>query len=139
MREINSLKNKLSHLRTEVLYLQGGKSPNTSVSTNVCFLMYVRMMSQSHPAEVGMSMLRNCLILNYSIIRNTPVMTLNVKIPKHHFHMGLTAPESHQVKVHACKPKLQGAKCERVTNDIPIFSCPDPDHQNPHLRISTEA
>jgi len=43
-------------------------------------------------------MLRNCLILNYSIIHNTPVITLNVKIPKHHFHMGLTAPDSHQVK-----------------------------------------
>jgi len=63
--------------------------------------MYVRMMSQSHPTEVGMSMLRNCLILNYSIIHNTPVISLNVKIPKHHFHMGLTAPDSHQVKVHA--------------------------------------
>jgi len=92
MREINSLKNKLSHLRTEVLYLQVGKSLNISVSTNVCFLMYVRMMSQSHPAEVGMSMLRNYLILNYSIIRNTPVMTLNVKIPKHHFPHGTDCP-----------------------------------------------
>ena len=38
MREIHSLKNELSHLRTEVLYLQCGKLSNTSVSTNVCFL-----------------------------------------------------------------------------------------------------
>jgi len=93
MREINSLKNKLSHLRTEVLYLQGGKSPNTSaVSTNVCFLMYIRMMSQSHPAEVGMSMLRNCPILNYSIIRNTPVMTLNVENSQAPFSHGTDCP-----------------------------------------------
>jgi len=38
--------------------------------------MYIRMMSQSLPAEVGMSMLRSCLILNYSIIRNANVIDL---------------------------------------------------------------
>ena len=136
-KEIYSLRSELSHLRTEVLHLRNDRPPNAPIATDVC-LLHVRLESQPLATEVGTSMLENllrCPILNYSIIHHSPVMTLKVKILKHHLHMALTAPDNQQVTVRVWKPKLQGTV--GVINNSPSCACPDPKQQNHQLRIST--